>query len=246
MPNRILREGINGSERIALLKWPDEVFYRRLMSVVDDYGRTDANPQLLRSRCYPLQTDAVRNTDISRWLAACETAGLILVYTVRGKQFLQMLDFRQQLRSPSKFPEPEADPQPKPADVSTDTTDASISAADAHLCVSVSGFVSEGVCEIPPNPQGGEAGQPAAFDRFWEAYPLKVGKGKARDVFTRKKVAPIVDDLLAAIGRQKVSADWTKDGGQYIPHPSTWLNQERWQDEGRAPFSGRKRYYASN
>ncbi len=54
MPNRILREGILTSERVNLLSWEAEVFYRRLMSVVDDYGRFHAHPALLRrlaSRC---------------------------------------------------------------------------------------------------------------------------------------------------------------------------------------------------
>ncbi len=27
------------------------------------------------------------------------------------------------------------------------------------------------------------------------------------------------------------SKDWLKDNGQYIPYPSTWLNQRRWEDE---------------
>ena len=37
--------------------------------------------------------------------------------------------------------------------------------------------------------------------------------------------------MLAAIGRQKQSDQWTRDGEAFIPHPSTWLNQERWTDE---------------
>lgn len=89
---------------MALLGWPEEVFFRRLMSIVDDYGRYEANPQLLRSRCYPLQTDAVRVTDITRWLAACQTAGVILYYAVLGKQYLEVINFQQQQRSASKYP----------------------------------------------------------------------------------------------------------------------------------------------
>jgi hypothetical protein len=108
MPNRIVRDAILTSERMAKLGWPDEVFYRRLMSVVDDYGRTESNPQLLRAKCYPLQTDSVRVTDISRWMAACQKAGLILEYAANGKQYLEILDFGQQLRSASKCPSPRA------------------------------------------------------------------------------------------------------------------------------------------
>ncbi len=108
MPNRILREGILASERVAQLGWPEEVFYRRLMSIVDDYGRHESIPQLLRAKCYPLQTDAVRVTDISRWMAACQKAGLILCYEANGKQYLAVLDFNQQQRTPSKHPGPQA------------------------------------------------------------------------------------------------------------------------------------------
>ena len=37
--------------------------------------------------------------------------------------------------------------------------------------------------------------------------------------------------MLAAIEKQKQSAQWQDNGGQFIPHPSTWLNQRRWEDE---------------
>ena len=109
MPNRIIREAILSSERVASLGWPAEVFYRRLMSIVDDYGRHEAHPQLLRSRCYPLQTDNVRTADITRWMAECQKAGLILGYEVEGKRYLEILNFGQQRRSASKCPPPSAD-----------------------------------------------------------------------------------------------------------------------------------------
>ena len=54
MPNMILREGILTSERVNSLTTEEEIFYRRLISVVDDYGRYYAKPELLRSACFPL------------------------------------------------------------------------------------------------------------------------------------------------------------------------------------------------
>lgn len=108
MPNRIVRESILSSEAVSSLKWDEEVFYRRLMSVVDDYGRYESNPQLLRSRCYPLQTDHVRVADIARWMAACQKAGLILDYVVDGKGYLELQKFQQQQRTASKFPAPQS------------------------------------------------------------------------------------------------------------------------------------------
>jgi hypothetical protein len=37
--------------------------------------------------------------------------------------------------------------------------------------------------------------------------------------------------MVKAIEVQKKSEQWQRDNGQYIPHPSTWLNQRRWEDE---------------
>lgn len=127
MPNRIVRDAILTSERVASLGWPEEVFYRRLMSIVDDYGRHEANTQLLRSRCYPLQTDNVRTADITRWMAACQKAGLILGYEVAGKSYLEVLNFGQQQRSASKCPPQQA------VDINCQQVQ-----SNAHLDVSVS------------------------------------------------------------------------------------------------------------
>jgi len=67
------------------------------------------------------------------------------------------------------------------------------------------------------------------FDVFWEAYPKKVGKTAAQ--VSWKKVKPKLDDVLYALSWQTNSNQWTKNDGQFIPNPSTYLNQGRWQDE---------------
>lgn len=74
-----------------------------------------------------------------------------------------------------------------------------------------------------------ESKKAANFDRFWEAYPRKVGKVKALAAF--QKVAVPVEVLLLAIEEQKKSNQWQKDNGQFIPHPATWLNGHRWDDD---------------
>lgn len=108
MPNRILREGILTSDRVDALDLGAELFYRRLMSVVDDFGRFDARPVMLKSHCFPLRVDRVREADISRWMASCQKAGLLALYAVNGKQYLELADFKQQRRIVrSKYPAPE-------------------------------------------------------------------------------------------------------------------------------------------
>lgn len=70
------------------------------------------------------------------------------------------------------------------------------------------------------------------FTVFWQAYPKKVAKGAAERAWRKiKPSAELLQEMLAAIERGKVSKQWNKDNGQYIPNPSTWLNQKRWEDE---------------
>ena len=72
------------------------------------------------------------------------------------------------------------------------------------------------------------------FARFWSAYPNKKDKKRAHDAYLRiskKKEMPSIDVLLSAISNQKKSEQWRRDGGKYIPHPTTWLNGKRWEDE---------------
>lgn len=84
----------------------------------------------------------------------------------------------------------------------------------------------------------------ALFDVFWKAYPKKVAKDAAYKAFSKRKPDDkLLKEILQAVESQKSSDMWTKDGGQYIPNPATWLNQGRWMDEivggsSGSPFMG--------
>lgn len=106
MPNRILREGILRSEAVAQLSPQAELFYRRLMSIVDDYGRYYGKPELLLSDCYPIRPSWADVEGVSKWLAECERADLLLAYDVGSSRYIEIGKFRQRTRTPSKFPEP--------------------------------------------------------------------------------------------------------------------------------------------
>ena len=74
--------------------------------------------------------------------------------------------------------------------------------------------------------------QTERFDAFWKAYPRKVGKAAA--VKAWKKIKPDADlfeRILAAVEAAKASDNWTRENGRFIPHPTTGLNQGRWDDE---------------
>ncbi|MEG1071980.1 MAG: hypothetical protein RSE01_09245 [Akkermansia sp.] len=104
--SRIVRIGILSSDRVNMLNWEEEVFYRRLMSIVDDFGRYDARPSVLRCQLYPLKLDKMSEASIQRCLTACEAARLVRLYSVEGKPYVEINNFGQRVQSKSKWPDP--------------------------------------------------------------------------------------------------------------------------------------------
>lgn len=115
MPIRMLRDWTQ-SEKVNQLNANAERFFTRLIMKADDFGCYSANLTLLKSTLYPLLINDVREADITRWMADCQTAGLIVLYEVEGRQYLRIVDFGQRLRtSKSKYPMPDSEPPPPAA-----------------------------------------------------------------------------------------------------------------------------------
>ena len=67
------------------------------------------------------------------------------------------------------------------------------------------------------------------FDEFWAIYPKKVDKkGSLRAFKNIPKLKEVFPVIIQALEIQKQSIQWTKDHGQYIPNPTTYIHQERW------------------
>jgi len=72
----------------------------------------------------------------------------------------------------------------------------------------------------------------ASFDEFWSIYPKKRDKDSARKLFTKHyQDGQWLQKVLDSLEAQKISDDWKKENGKYIPLPSTWLNKKRWEDK---------------
>jgi len=68
------------------------------------------------------------------------------------------------------------------------------------------------------------------FERFWSAYPRKVGKPDAKKKFQALKPDDaLVEKMIASINSWKPTDQWQDE--RFIPHPATWLHQRRWEDE---------------
>jgi hypothetical protein len=89
--------------------------------------------------------------------------------------------------------------------------------------------ITEGKEKEPPLPPE------SAFEAFWQAYPRRIGKGAALRAW-QKITSPrrTLQAIVAALQWQVLTEQWTRDGGRFIPHPATYLNQTRWLDEPEA------------
>ena len=70
------------------------------------------------------------------------------------------------------------------------------------------------------------------FEAFWKEYPRKIAKQKARESFYRiNPDQQLTQKMIEAVIAQRQTEQWKKDKGQFVPHPTTWLNQHRWEDQ---------------
>ncbi len=108
MPNRIIKESICVSDDFNSLSWFEQSFFVRLITMADDFGRFDARPKIMNGRMFPL-CDGVTDNQIKKALDRLATAGMVDLYEVGGKSFLQLCAWakHQQTRATkSKYPPP--------------------------------------------------------------------------------------------------------------------------------------------
>ncbi len=73
----------------------------------------------------------------------------------------------------------------------------------------------------------------APFDRFWQAWPRhprKRDKAACKKKWDTDSLDARAVDVLAVLAREKRGEQWTKNGGNFIPAPLTWLRRKRWKD----------------
>lgn len=220
MPIRLLREGIIDSEAVNSLSPEAEVFYRRLMSVVDDFGRFDGRTSVLRGRLYALQLEKVREANLERWIAECVKARLIRLYYADSKPYISFLKLGEPRAKASKYPPP-PDEEPFASESRCKQTHASAP-------YSSSGSDSS-------SGAGSAVTTPPFFERFWEAYPRKENRADAEAEFRKLAPSPeLFEKILAAIALQVrkgcLAPAVDRDGKSVVPHAAKWLVKRRWED----------------
>lgn len=231
MPNRILKESVCTSDNVDKLSSFQETFFYRLIVNCDDFGRMDARPQILASKLFPLKS--VRIAHVTDALRALTSAELIVLYEKDGHPFLQMKtwDRHQTIRAKkSKYPSPDDDCNQLQADeINCKQMNTNDSKCSRNPIQSVSVSVSN---PYPTRTRAKGVPDDPAFAAFWDEYPRKMSKQRA--ISEWKKLNPsqeLITMIMESLAKWTKSNQWTKNGGQFIPYPSTWLHERRWEDE---------------
>lgn len=177
-----------------------------LWTQADRDGRLEDRPQRLKAALFPYD-----DLNLEEGLGCLVNAGLIMRYDGNGQRLICIPTW-------AKHQQP-------------------------HIRESVSDLPPPGASTVLPpveHPGKGREGSRNGsgvlrdrFDRFWAAYPRKVGKDAAwKEWLKHAPTEAFTETAITAVQQQVESPQWKKDGGQYIPHPRTWLSQGRWQDGG--------------
>jgi len=69
------------------------------------------------------------------------------------------------------------------------------------------------------------------FDAFWKIYPKRVKKQDAIKAWRQVEAEDLTKVILDRLTQFKLSAEWTREDGRFIPYPASWLRGRRWEDE---------------
>jgi len=222
---RYLKPDFFLDEELADLRIETRMLFAGLWTLADREGRLEDRPKRIKAQIFPW--DAV---DVEAMLTELAAGLFIQRYEANGKRFIQITNFGKHQRphikeAASLIPTP---PEPGKAPAST---------GNARPRTGIYGdFNGDGDGDFNGD---GDASRgkprPAAapgFEDFWMAYPRKVGKQAARTAWTRIKPSKATAEaIIEAVGKQKVTDQWTRDGGRFVPNPATWINQGRWEDD---------------
>ena len=239
---RMLRRKIALDKRLAQLSSDrSRLFFTWCIPFLDVEGRMTGDPEVVKAMVFPLLKSFTAKT-IEQDIADCADFGLVRAYAVHGERYLYFPGFNknQQLRrdreAASVIPPP---PGQAAAGVGDDERG------------STRGALPELSGTTPPQVKLREeklstCTREGDFEIFWSLYPRKRSRTEALKAWG--KLSPTVWEatvMMAAVALAAETEDWQRDGGQYIPHASTWLRGRRWEDH-LAPTANGSRPSARN
>lgn len=222
--SRNIKPGLFKNEILGVADPLYTLAFQGLWLIADREGRLEDRQLRIKAETFPYR-EGIDMAAILGWL---QQEGFILRYQADDKHYIQILNFKKH-QNPHKNESPSEIPAPSNSEFVPKKSVLVPSESEAL------GLIPDSLNLIPDSlscsPSASESAEDG-FATFWERYPKKVAKPQALRAW--KKIKPagqVLASLMAALEKQKASADWLKDAGQFIPHPASWLNGRRWEDE---------------
>ena len=169
---------------------------------------------------------------VSRWISNLRKYGFLMLkfHYLKGTKSIEKREITPIDKKVNTYCEKDQEAIDKKVKDNNTLTESNISLTDSLKKTSKKeiAFTEARVTREPFNHEIIQAGN---FEEFWQAYPRKEGKGKARMAFFKAVCKVNIHVMLTALDIQCKSQAWQKDNGKYIPNPANWLDGERWLDE---------------
>lgn len=243
---RSIKPGFFINDELAEVEPLGRILFAGLWVIADKEGRIEDRPKKIKAEILPYD-----GCDVDALLNSLADHGFILRYEVAGKKCVQVINFVKHQNphpkeAPSELPEPpknliprkETEKQVKGREISRKEIKKNEKQVTNSAIPSFPSSSNPSLTSPIPLPNADalegevENSLEVKFNEFWDAYPRKVSKAEARKSF--EKINPskeLHETMIRAVRVACQSQQWRKDGGQYIPYPSTWLNQKRWEDK---------------
>jgi hypothetical protein len=232
------------SKTIAALPWDVRLVLKGLESYVDDNGVGKDDIALIAADVFPRDLSGNPRETLARLTEAIsllESSGLIARYVVADEDLLYIDKWKdlQRIDKPGRGRFPRPDGTMEYSEVVDRESYGNIRETVARapeVVAPVTGEQGSRVTgeEKTPSPQAARMIETSTFREFWEAYPRRVGRAEATKAFAR--ASKRVDPSEIVRGAQRFGSDPNlPDDKNFIPHPTTWLNQGRWEDEPLPP-----------
>jgi len=227
-------------ENIAELPMAARLLFQGLWCLADKAGRLEDRPKYIKAMLFPYD-----DVDAEAMLALLDGGAkrFIRRYQADGKAFIQIINFEKHQKphhteKQSEIPNPPIEPESNRSLTVTpplqDGKTPALMGMEKGMGKGSEASSAVAASDAPPateTPETTSTGaSPEDFDTFWQAYPRKVGKAAAFGKWKSRK--PPLTEVLKALEVQKRCEQWQDI--TLVPHPETWLNQKRWEDDASA------------
>ena len=228
MRSRNIKPGFFSNELLGTYDPIISLMFAGLWCLADKDGILEDRPLRIKAELFPYRD----GLDVNGYLTVLERDAFLTRYKVDGVGYIAIRNFNKH-QTPHHTEKARGYPSPTQADKCDAREDVltPLNNGESKVATRSDSLIPDSL--IPDSkPSSPSATPDDGFGEFWKAYPKKKKKGDALKAWAKLKAKrETLTLILGALTWQTKTLDWTKDSGQFIPYPATYLNSQSWLDE---------------